>query len=142
MPRGAWNKKDERQYKAVLKSCLARDGRKTKKCKSMAAAIVNKRRSAEGRTKYKAPKRGLASKAAKSAWLHASVRKGTNIQFKSRSAHGRPLRWIDATFVKWAKRAKGGKSNKCFIAKLNDRYLKKGVQVFICGPQMRLKRKS
>lgn len=51
MPRGTWTQKDERQYKAVLKSCLKKDGRKTKSCKSMAAAVVNKRRSSEGRTK-------------------------------------------------------------------------------------------
>lgn len=46
-----WSKKDERQYKAIVKSCLKKDARKTKSCKSMAAAIVNKRRGVEGRTK-------------------------------------------------------------------------------------------
>ena len=51
MPRKTWTTKDERQYKAVLKSCLKKDGRKTKACKSLAARVVNKRRSQEGRTK-------------------------------------------------------------------------------------------
>lgn len=46
-----WSKKDERQYKAIVKSCLKKDARKTKSCKSMAAAIVNKRRAFEGRVK-------------------------------------------------------------------------------------------
>lgn len=46
MPRGSWNKKDERQYKAILKSCT-----KSKKvCQRIAAAVVNKRRASEGRT--------------------------------------------------------------------------------------------
>jgi hypothetical protein len=49
MPK-AWSNKDERQYKHILNGCLKRDRRKTKKCKSIAAATVNKRRAEEGRT--------------------------------------------------------------------------------------------
>jgi hypothetical protein len=42
----AWSKKDERQYKAIVKSC-----RKSKTtCKRIAAATVNKRRRQQGRT--------------------------------------------------------------------------------------------
>ena len=49
MPRGAWSKKDERQYAHILTSCASR-GRGLQTCKRIAAATVNKRRSAEGRT--------------------------------------------------------------------------------------------
>jgi hypothetical protein len=49
MPRGAWSKKDERQYKAILKSC--RKGKRV--CRRIAAAVVNKRRANEGRAKTK-----------------------------------------------------------------------------------------
>jgi len=44
----AWSRKDERQYKAIVKSCVRRRG--VKVCKRIAAATVNKRRRAEGRT--------------------------------------------------------------------------------------------
>jgi len=47
----AWAKKDERQYKAILKSCRSSDRRRSPKtCKRIAAATVNKRRRVEGRT--------------------------------------------------------------------------------------------
>lgn len=46
----AWSKKDERQYKAIKKSCLSRDRRRTRSCTRMAAATVNKQRRKEGRT--------------------------------------------------------------------------------------------
>lgn len=49
MPKRAWSKKDERQYAHILTSCRAR-GRGLQTCKRIAAATVNKRRSAEGRT--------------------------------------------------------------------------------------------
>jgi len=49
MPRGAWTKRGERQYSAVLRSCLKKRGKAA--CKSMAAAVVNKRRALEGRAK-------------------------------------------------------------------------------------------
>ena len=45
-----WSDKDERQYEAIRASCLARDGRKTRACKRIAAATVNKQRRREGRT--------------------------------------------------------------------------------------------
>jgi hypothetical protein len=49
MPRGSWSSKDERQYKHIKKSCMAR-GRGKKTCERIAAATVNKTRSNEGRT--------------------------------------------------------------------------------------------
>lgn len=49
MPR-AWSDKDERQYEHIKKSALAR-GRSTKRARQIAAATVNKRRSAESRTR-------------------------------------------------------------------------------------------
>lgn len=42
----AWSRKDERQYEHIVSSCT----RSKKTCKRVAAATVNKRRSAEGRT--------------------------------------------------------------------------------------------
>jgi hypothetical protein len=45
----AWTAKDERQYGHIVKSCL-KGGRPRKRCKSMAAATVNKGRRREGRT--------------------------------------------------------------------------------------------
>lgn len=47
-----WSDKDERQYEKILESCKKRRrGRgKTKTCKRIAAATVNKQRSREGRT--------------------------------------------------------------------------------------------
>lgn len=47
----AWSKKNERQYKHILRSCTG-SGRKRslKACKRIAAATVNSQRSAEGRT--------------------------------------------------------------------------------------------
>jgi hypothetical protein len=47
MPRGVWSKKDERQYKAIVSSC----SKPKKVCRRIAAAVVNKRRALEGRTK-------------------------------------------------------------------------------------------
>lgn len=69
-PRGiagkGWTRKDERQYQGIKKSCLARKPRCTTKyikgkrvrqcysdCERVAAATVNKRRKAEGRTEKK-----------------------------------------------------------------------------------------
>lgn len=59
----AWGRKDERQYEAILESCLAKKPRCTTKytkgkrirtchrdCQRVAAATVNKHRKAEGRT--------------------------------------------------------------------------------------------
>lgn len=46
----AWSKKDERQYRAIQSSCLGRDKRRTRACKRIAAATVNKQRRKEGRT--------------------------------------------------------------------------------------------
>lgn len=51
MPK-AWSNKDERQYEHVKQSESAR-GRSPKTAKRIAAATVNKQRSAEGRTKTK-----------------------------------------------------------------------------------------
>ena len=42
----AWSRKDERQYEHIVSSCT----RSKKTCKRIAAATVNKRRAAEGRT--------------------------------------------------------------------------------------------
>jgi hypothetical protein len=50
MPRQSWSDKDERQYEHI-KSSERRHGRSTKVAKRIAAATVNKTRSAEGRTK-------------------------------------------------------------------------------------------
>ena len=46
----AWSPKDERQYGHILKSCRQRGRYGTGRCKSIAAATVNKTRSREGRT--------------------------------------------------------------------------------------------
>jgi hypothetical protein len=46
----AWTAKDERQYGHILKSCKKRGSYGVKRCKSIAAATVNKRRRKEGRT--------------------------------------------------------------------------------------------
>jgi hypothetical protein len=46
----AWSAKDERKYKAIRKSCLAQDGRRTRACTRIAAATVNRDRKREGRT--------------------------------------------------------------------------------------------
>lgn len=45
----AWSKKDERQYRHIVDSCLGRR-RSEKTCKRIAAATVNKQRRREGRT--------------------------------------------------------------------------------------------
>lgn len=49
MPK-AWSKKDERQYKHIVKSCSGRR-KPSKSCKRIAAATVNKQRCKEGRAK-------------------------------------------------------------------------------------------
>lgn len=46
----AWTDKDERQYEHI-KDSERKEGRSLKRSKQIAAATVNKRRSAEGRTK-------------------------------------------------------------------------------------------
>jgi hypothetical protein len=47
----AWSKKDERQYKHILKGCRKTDGRRAlRTCKRIAASTVNKQRTAESRT--------------------------------------------------------------------------------------------
>ena len=46
----AWSAKDERQYEHIKQS-EKKEGRSMKRAKEIAAATVNKRRSAEGRTK-------------------------------------------------------------------------------------------
>jgi hypothetical protein len=51
MPR-SWSDKDERQYEHI-KDSESKQGRSSKRAKSIAAATVNKRRSKEGRTKSK-----------------------------------------------------------------------------------------
>lgn len=51
MPRGAWGAKRERQYEAILTSCLTTTRRKVGTCKRIAAATVNKTRSRMGETK-------------------------------------------------------------------------------------------
>jgi len=48
----AWTDKDERQYEHI-KASEKKEGRSSKRAKSIAAATVNKRRSAEGRIKAK-----------------------------------------------------------------------------------------
>jgi len=57
----AWTDKDERQYEHIKKS-ERQEGRSLKRAKSIAAATVNKRRTAEGRTKKK---KGAAKRSAK-----------------------------------------------------------------------------
>jgi len=46
----AWSAKDERQYEHI-KDSEKKEGRSAKRAKQIAAATVNKRRKAEGRTK-------------------------------------------------------------------------------------------
>jgi hypothetical protein len=55
MPK-AWSSKDERQYEHIKESAGKR-GRSSKRAKQIAAATVNKKRSAEGRTKKKGRKK-------------------------------------------------------------------------------------
>jgi len=51
MPRGAWSRKDERQYEHIVDSCVTSGRRQSlSTCKRIAAATVNKQRRAEGRT--------------------------------------------------------------------------------------------
>lgn len=52
MPK-AWSAKDERQYKHIKASESRGQKRSAKAAKRIAAATVNKRRKAEGRTKKK-----------------------------------------------------------------------------------------
>lgn len=49
MPK-AWSKKDERQYKHIVKSC-SKGKKPSKSCKRIAAATVNTQRCKEGRAK-------------------------------------------------------------------------------------------
>lgn len=49
MPK-AWSAKDERQYKHI-KASEKKTGRSAKRAKAIAAATVNKKRRAQGRTK-------------------------------------------------------------------------------------------
>lgn len=51
MPKGVWSAKRERQYEHILESCLDRGGRSEKTCKRIAAATVNKTRTAHCETK-------------------------------------------------------------------------------------------
>jgi len=51
MPADAWSQKDERQYRKILTNCLHRDGRKTRACRVLAAATVNKQRCRDSRAK-------------------------------------------------------------------------------------------
>ncbi len=50
MPQKSWSAKDERQYEHIKRSAGGR-GRSSRTAKRIAAATVNKQRSAEGRTK-------------------------------------------------------------------------------------------
>ena len=56
MPK-AWSNKDERQYEHIKDSAKG-EGRSTARAKQIAAATVNKQRSAEGRTKTSSKKAG------------------------------------------------------------------------------------
>ena len=129
MPKGSWNKKDERQYKAVLKSCLARDGRKTKKCKSMAAAVVNKRRGVEGRVKH--PKKGPFT---------SPLRKDTKIEFRFCDSR-KKCRWISAKIDQ----KKPPRRGTCVAVKITDKripmHMKKGGSL-ICGLPIRRSTRS
>ena len=61
----AWSAKDERQYEHIKQS-EKKEGRSMKRAKEIAAATVNKRRSAEGRTKaQRARKSSSRSRSAK-----------------------------------------------------------------------------
>lgn len=52
MPRGVWSAKRERQYEHILENCRSsRKRRSVKTCKRIAAATVNKTRSAHCETK-------------------------------------------------------------------------------------------
>lgn len=64
MPR-AWSDKDERQYEHI-KDSEKKEGRSAKRAKQIAAATVNKRRKAEGRTlEQRARKTSSRKRAAK-----------------------------------------------------------------------------
>lgn len=57
MPK-AWSAKDERKYEHILEACTeSRGKRKTKLCKRIAAATVNRDRTREGRTKAQRTRR-------------------------------------------------------------------------------------
>jgi hypothetical protein len=52
-----WTDKDERQYEHI-KASARQQGRSAKRSKAIAAATVNKRRSAEGRTSTSRSRKG------------------------------------------------------------------------------------
>lgn len=51
MPKSSWSPRRERQYEHILTQCIDRGRRSLKTCKRIAAATVNKTRSAKGETK-------------------------------------------------------------------------------------------
>jgi len=99
MPKAKWSAKDDRQYKAIFKSCFRKKGKTRKSCASMAAAVVNKRRTHEGRT-----------------W---TFRKGSPIsvricsRVKGNRYGKKSCRWVDAVFQK-----KSNGRRACIIVKI------------------------
>ena len=75
----AWSDKDERQYEHIKKSSKTR-GRSTRRAKEIAAATVNKKRSAEGRTKKakKKTKKKTKKKSGKKAAKKRASKKTTS----------------------------------------------------------------
>jgi plasmid stabilization system protein ParE len=73
MPRAAWSPKRERQYKHI-KSGLKREGRSEATAERIAAATVNRTRTAKGETKKRPSptKRARAKRAASAASSRAS----------------------------------------------------------------------
>lgn len=74
MPR-SFTSKDERQYEHIKESA-SKSGRSAKAAKRIAAATVNKRRSAEGRTEEQKERRG-ARRARKGGGSHGTKRSPT-----------------------------------------------------------------
>jgi hypothetical protein len=80
----AWSDKDERQYEHI-KDSEKKEGRSTKRAKSIAAATVNKQRSKEGRTKTAGRKKtGRKKTARKSTARKSTARKATKRKTSSR----------------------------------------------------------
>lgn len=89
MPK-AWSKKDERQYEHIKES-EGKEGRSSKRAKQIAAATVNKKRSAEGRTKKSRKKSGKKKASRRRAGASGGRKRGRK-RGRSSSSHRRTSR--------------------------------------------------
>lgn len=107
MPRGVWSSKRERQYEAILESCLTRGGRRTATCKRIAAATVNQTRARMGETKERdmAGLRGGGSRRRKAARKTASLTMAT-IKANNRKAG---QHWFDKDTMRFFSSRVGNK---------------------------------